>query len=212
MTWDNTNTRHQPAAFVDAVVRAQRASIAAHGLDPCTRAQAAAHEAGHVLIGYAIGEDILGARLMREGDRWVGANRRDHPSYAAGLVFGGADPARALRSSINSLAGFAGERVAGLSHPSSSIDERMLAKACAGVVASAWGGADGSVMAAVGPLCLSVIVEHRQAFDTIRGHLCRTRRLTAAEAARMLHGVRRIELPKSAQGPCAEHRSLDLAA
>lgn len=193
--WDNSNTSRQPAAFVDAVAHVQRATIALHGRDPCTQAQAAAHEAGHVVVGYAIGEDILGARLMREGGRWVGANRRDHPSYAAGLVYGGADPARALRAAINSLAGFTGERVAGLSHPSSSIDERMLAKACAGVVASAWGGADGSVLAAVGTLCLSVLMQHRQAFDTIRSHLCRTRRLTAAEAARMLRQVRRIELP-----------------
>lgn len=204
--WDNSNTRNQPVAFIDAVVREQRAAVAQHGLDPCTQAQAAAHEAGHVIVGYAIGEDILGARLMREGGRWVGANRRDHASYSQGMVPVGSDPARALRSGINSMAGFSGEIVAGLAHPSSSIDERMLAREYAAAVADASGGSEQAALDGFARLCIGALMAHRQAFDTIRGHLCRTRRLTAAEALRMLRHVRRIELPTDPP------RSLPLAA
>lgn len=194
--WDNSNTRGQPAAFVEAVVRAQRASIAEHGIDPCTRAQAAAHEAGHVVVGHAYGETVRGARLWAEGDRWVGANVRDHDVYRRPEPARMTDePDRALRCAVLNLAGFAGEIAAGLEHPSSSIDERMKAQAYASIVAAVWGGSEQQVEAAVMALCLRAIQSNRLAFDAVRGHIFRTRRLTAPEAVRMLRSVRRIELP-----------------
>ena len=196
MKWDNSNLRQQPAAAVRAVLQAQLASVAEHGHDPCTRAQAAAHEAGHVLVGYFCSEVINGARIWAQGGRWVGANNRDHEVYRRPEPEHVTDePDRAFRCALLNLAGFAGEIVAGLEHPSSSVDERMKAQAYAGIVAEVWGGAPQQVEAAVMALCLNAIKANRLAFDTLRGHLYRTRRLTAAEALRMLRHVRQIELP-----------------
>ena len=207
MTWDNNNLRSQPPAFVQAVARAQLIAVAEHGLDPCTRAQAAAHETGHVLVGHVCGEVIKGARIWTEGGRWVGANQRDHEVYRRPEPARMTDePDRAFRAALLNLAGFAGEIVAGLEHPSSSIDERMKASAYAGIVAECWDGTPQGVEGAVLTFCINAIDKHRVAFDTIRCHLHRTRRLTASEALRFLRNVRQIELPVS--GP----RSLPLAA
>lgn len=211
--WDNSNVRHQPAEFVNAVAQAQRASITLHGLDPCTRTQAAAHEAGHVLVGYVYSESIKGARLWAENGRWVGANVRDHEVYRrpepARLTD---EPDRALRCAVLNLAGFAGEIAAGLEHPSSSVDERMKAQAFASIVASVWGGTAQHVEAAAMALCALAIRTNRLSFDTIRGHLFRTRRLTGAEAGRMLHIVRRIELPTGTSEAAKLDHPLELAA
>jgi hypothetical protein len=48
-------------------------------------------------------------------------------------------------------------------------------------------------------LCFAAIEANRLAFATIRGHLYRTRRLTRADADRMLARVARIELPTGAR-------------
>ena len=201
MAWSNDNlTGCVSASGVDAVHAAAFASYTEHGIDPCTRGQAAAHEAGHVVVGYVYGDTIEGARIWadhRTGSaRWVGANQRDHPFYhrpdPARLA---EEPDRALRAAVCNYAGFAGEIAAGLEHPSSSIDERMKAKAFAAVVAEAWSGEADQVAITVMALCVRAIEENRVAFDTIRAHLYRTRRLTRAEAARMLARVERVALP-----------------
>ncbi len=210
MKWDNSNLRNQPAAAVRTVFQAQLAAVAEHGHDPCIRAQAAAHEAGHVVVGYFCSEVIKGARIWAQGGRWVGANVRDHEAYLRPEPARMTDePDRAFRCALLNLAGFAGEIVARLEHASSSVDERMKAQAYAGIVAEVWGGTPQQVEAAVMALCLNAIESNRLAFDTIRGHLSRTRRLTAAEALRMLRHVHQIELPS---GPFSRPDAEFLAA
>ena len=196
MAWSNDNLVGVSASSVDAVHAAALAGYAEHGADPCTRAQAAAHEAGHVLVGFAYGDTIDGARIWAVGTRWVGANRRDHPVYHRPEPERLTDePDRALRAAVCNLAGFAGESAAGLAHPSSSIDERMKAQAFAQVVADAWGGTREQAAGAVMVLCRDAINANRIAFDTIRAHLYRTRRLTRADAGRLLARVKRVALP-----------------
>jgi hypothetical protein len=90
---------------------------------------------------------------------------------------------------MHNLAGFAGECLAGLAHPASSIDERLLAECYCEDVAFAEGVSKAEVVLRVGEFCGRALLCNRGAFDVIRGHLYRSRRLTRDEAGRMLAAV-----------------------
>jgi thioredoxin-like negative regulator of GroEL len=90
---------------------------------------------------------------------------------------------------VHNLAGFVGEDMAGLSHPSSSIDERAKAWIFSEAVAAVANVPAEAVAAFVCATCERVIRRNRTAFDALRAHLYRTKRLTKTEAARMLVGV-----------------------
>lgn len=166
-----------------------------HGADPCTRAQAAAHEAGHVLVAHVLGERIKGARIARQDDhgcaRWIGCAQYE-AAHGMQLVHAATNPELVLRSAAMNLAGFAGEEFAGLSHRASSVDERYKATAYCTAVAEAHGFELDGVASAVHAYCIEVLTRNRPAFDVVRGHLYRSKRLHSHEAARMLARVAKV--------------------
>jgi len=187
------NLRDVSADLQEHIARAAIDARLQFGTDPCTRAQAAAHEAGHVLVEHALGERVEGARIARHDEhgyvRWLGCNQYE-AAHGRRWVHASDNPELVLRSAAISLAGFAGEDFAGLSHPASSIDERSRATVCCSAVAKTYGLEVEDVASRVGAYCLDVFTRNRTAFDVVRGHLYRTKRLNRSEAVRMLASVR----------------------
>jgi len=195
-----------PSSLEFGTERSWQATMIEAGCDPCTMAQAAAHEAGHAVVAQALGASVTGARIFRShaGGRviWLG---RNHYVPAGGFRAATAtqDPGLVLRAAMHNLAGFAGECLAGLAHPSSSIDERVWAGLYCEAVANVEGVSKGDVVQRVGELCGALLLRNRQAFDSLRGHLFLRRRLTQDEATRMLASVEAAHdrLPSRAIAP-----------
>ena len=162
------------------------------GPDPCTRAQAAAHEAGHVIVAHALGLQVEGARLMQRVDRgrriWLGLNWFSSPSKSR-LFSVDVDPQLALQQAALQLAGFAGEETAGLAHDASSIDERRISAEICMQVADVTGEPAPLTLFRLVDFCLTTLATNRASFDRIRYHLFQTRRLTGLEAKAMLQTV-----------------------
>lgn len=107
-----------------AVHEVWQAATALHGHPTYTRAKAAAHDAGHMIVGVASASGVLpvGANIAiardHEGD-WIGVAVHGDlvPVATAADVF----PA------VHRAAGVAGEILAGLAHPASGLDETVPA-------------------------------------------------------------------------------------
>jgi len=176
----------------EAIAQAGISAITRFGADPCTRPQAAAHEAGHLVLARVLGATIYGARITRRfelgRDLWIGSN--DYmPARGYGMATAKQDPSLAMRSAAHNLAGFLGEQFAGLSHPSSSIDERCIALRICQAISDIGDASLEQVALEICGFCMSALECNRTAFDAIRAHIYRTRRLTKKEAARMLAKV-----------------------
>lgn len=143
-----TNLARNPG-FANSVARAQFIAESEHGRDPCTRRQAAAHEAGHVVVYAALGATIdhveIKPRRAAGGKLWLGLTRPS--ALTDGLI---AEPAGGFlairqpsevlaRLMLESLAGLVGERAAELDHPASSIDEAATAQLFAVELAARFG-------------------------------------------------------------------------
>lgn len=174
-----------------------------HGEDSGTRAQAAAHEAGHVILYAVLGRAVTSSKIWRAqlptrsvwaGWTDVGPDPRGEVPWSAAT-----DPARALELATWRVAGFAGETVAGLEHASSSLDERANAQSLCSAVGKALHpdreNAAALHYAEVWAFALAAIKEHRGAFDVLRAHLGRTRNLNRFDAARLLARVPRKTPP-----------------
>lgn len=179
---------HVPHHLRNTVIKVLQESIFIHGIDPCTLEQTAAHEAGHIIVGHCIGETILKARLfckkVHPYNFWVGFNERKYAGNAAFTVQG--NPYLGFRAAINNLSGWTGELLAKLSHESSSIDEREMARDLVQTLDSVLGMVNGASAFLVTRICIECITKNRLQFDEIRLHLTRYRRLTKDEAKRML--------------------------
>ncbi len=181
-----------------------------HGRDPATKAQAAAHEAGHVIVAHAAGALVTGARIFDEADRgrraWGGITHRTTPDSTGafgdgnGFATVAAAPVCAFRYATIAAAGFAGEMLAGLDHPASSLDERALVRRICAELDKVLNMPDGSALRLVGSFTDNALGDHRAQFAAIRAHLERNRRLTRSEAARMLGSVKRADLSAMLMG------------
>ncbi len=172
------------------------------GRDPATKAQAAAHEAGHVIVAHAAGALVTGARLF-EASRGIWAGTTNHISPdpdgtigngEAGFSTVAAAPVCAFRFAVINAAGFAGEVLAGLDHPASSLDERSMARRVCAELDRVLNWADGAALRLVGAFTHDALGDHRAQFAAIRAHLDRNRRITRSEAARMLASVKQADL------------------
>ena len=179
---------HVPIELRNTVIRACQESISMHGIDPCTLDQAAAHEAGHIIVGHCIGETIIGAKLFRKKilgfEEWVGSNQRTSIDDAAFTVQ--ENPYFGFKAAINNLSGWTGELIAKLSHESSSIDEREIAREIIQTLDRTLGLKNGTSAMFVTSTCIACITKNRLQFDVIRMQLSRNGRLTREEAKRML--------------------------
>lgn len=75
------NKEYLNETFVDAALEL----VMEHGHDPGTRPQAAAHEAGHVVVAHALGWTVDGAKLIKhfypDRIRWGGFTEHTMPGY-----------------------------------------------------------------------------------------------------------------------------------
>lgn len=158
-----------------------------HGVDPATRLQAAAHEAGHVVMATALGEVVTGARIFSSQGRWGGSNTRNTITNPPTLLI--EDPLAAIAAVCNNLAGYGGEFHSNCHHPSSSIDEKLRAE---------------QILLAFS-VCINIhyprlrmmslllvgktITCNHTAFEVVRNHLFEHRRLLRRDARRMLRSV-----------------------
>lgn len=178
-----------------AISKAVLNSVKAYGPDPATLHQAAAHEAGHVVVAKAFGDTINGVRLIRRGNAWGGCNLRNRHEPNE-ILFVSDKPDLALKSAMILVAGYLGEMVARHDHPSSSLDERMKAQMVCATLDATTSRPKGMTNTLIGWACIEILSQNKVAFDTVRGHLGHTRRLTQDEADRMLASVRTFDLTK----------------
>lgn len=186
--WTNSNLEGMSEGHLRDMLATGRQIVAKHGLDPCTKAQAAAHEAGHVVVARAMGETILGARIWQDGKYWLGMNKRDS-GLANEAFFAHERPLEAFRGACNLLAGIAGEDFAGHYHASSSIDEREKARSICAVLDDVAGKPEGMTQQHAAEVVHAILTRYRSQFDTVRAHLMQRRRLTTQDANRMLAKV-----------------------
>ena len=155
---------------------------AKHGADPGTIEQAAAHEAGHLVVSLALDPDatFIRSRLHRNPDAtWGGYSEVWCPSIhlIEGETFRPSqEPDRAALLMTIQAAGIVGEMVAGHWHPASSLDEVMMVKGVA-------------TEAGIHPLSIILaahtsIRRNQVIFDTLRGVLARNRRLLKSDVSR----------------------------
>lgn len=185
-----------------ALLREASVVEAQFGRDPATKAQAAAHEAGHVIVAHVAGALVTGARLFDGIDRgrrvWLGTTHRTTPNPTGAIGNGSttvaAAPVCAFRHAIIAAAGFAGEKRAGLDHPASSLDERSMVRRVCAELDRVLNMADGTNLRLLGTILDKALSDYQTQFAAIRTHLERHRRLTRSEAARMLASVKPVAL------------------
>lgn len=161
---------------------------AVHGDDPCSREQAAAHEAGHTIIAMAFGWRFLGAYIRPQESAWIGSTKYAHSltgrphnlDDTAGILFAEA---------VMDLGGVAAEQIVGLYHPTSSYFEIKSAAARCGVLDEFTGDTPGSHFARALALAMTEIRANAATFEILRAHFRRSKRLTPAEGRRMLKNV-----------------------
>ncbi|MCR4464836.1 hypothetical protein [Burkholderia sp. SCN-KJ] len=161
-----------------------------HGDDPCTREQAAAHEAGHTIIAMAFGWQFLGCKIRREGSAWVGVTHYRHGYHLSKQPYTHTDaPDVFFAEAVMDLGGVVGEQIAGVFHPASSAFEIAdAATACATLDVFA-GVAPSSHFARALALAMTEIQANAATFELLRAHFRRSKRLTPAEGRRMLKNV-----------------------
>ena len=196
------NTRHLAPTQRQAIEQAQAAILARCGLPPLGKPVAAAHEAGHVVVMAALGDTITGARLVRRAcigqSEWVGVNSRTAPTgcreygTTADILL---EPECGIRLALAEVNGLAGERAAGLDHPSSSLDEIGKALMICCSLSGLFGGDPFQVFAFLERIADALIAANRSTFDVVRGHLHRSGRLTGGEARRMPSSAARTPMP-----------------
>lgn len=150
-----------------------------HGYDHATKKQTATHEAGHIVAVQALGIQATSSRIWRVFGRWNGFTTWDTNYFQAtaqGLF---------LRN-VTVLAGWRAEILSGLSHPSSSLDERFLVEKNSKVLDQTQGVPLGTSMRATERLTDHILTEHKPTLNTLASALVERGRLEAIEIERLL--------------------------
>lgn len=191
------NLKHIPAPLRESINATWQATIVQHGDDPGTRAQAASHEAGRIVVGAALGESIVSSRVDRcmHGGRavWTGYTESSGGPVIGRWFYVRREPGNGLHLAATHLAGFAGECATGLSHPSSSIDERAQAQQICMTVDKNESVPEGTSAAFVWHICHAAIRANRAQFERIQGALMRATMLSARQANQRLEGLVPVE-------------------
>jgi hypothetical protein len=195
------NFKGLPAAARADGRAAQMQAIKDHG--PCTKAQAAAHEAGHVVVGATFGQRLVSSRIDAHrgpnGTIWTGVTRMSLPGRSpSARTTAAEDPRYAFRAAIDAMAGICGELVAGLAHQASSVDERYKAGLMCRDLGLVLGLQHDAVTDMALSLCIRALAANRIAFDVIRQYLFDDHRLAKHKAAGVLARAKRIDLDDAA--------------
>jgi hypothetical protein len=162
--------------------------VSKHGLDPCTKVQTAAHEAGHVIVASALGAVVLGSHIKQSGGRWTGGTKY-HTGVLVATFSGGFTPTDVFNRACICIAGVVAEKLVGAFHPASSIDERGEATEISSILDGMAQVPSGTTAGLVSETVLTILSQYEMQFDAVRHHLERQHRLISAEANRMLAKV-----------------------
>ena len=150
-----------------------------HGCDHATQKQTAIHEAGHIVAVQALGIQATSSRIWRVRGRWNGFttwNTNYSQATAQGLF---------LRN-VTVLAGWRAEILGGLSHPSSSLDERFLVEKNSMALDQTQGIPLGTSMRATERLTDRILKRYEPSLNTLASALIDKDRLEAIEIEELL--------------------------
>lgn len=169
--------------------------------------QAAAHEAGHIVVAHTLGATINEACLIKlkifNQVLWGGGTSYDWPSQrvinAMGLVSDGT--LQNHEQALNTVAGTLGEYVAGVLLPSSIEDHIIQATAICHMLDDWHQQPRGWMYESVFDLASLALKFNRRQFVAVREHLEKTHHLTRKEAKSLLHGCTLIDFIESFSPP-----------
>jgi hypothetical protein len=177
-----------------------------YGPDPCTRQQAADHEAGHCVLMIATGEGVRDTQIMkkRDGNRsvWLGLTHGANGRGDVVPAFAMADQ-QLMEIAVTSVGGIAGEQEGRTYHPASSINELAVGSSIVGTLARRWGVPTESLLKALMIVTRNTISFNRGAFDDIRRALVRSKKLTGqtvADLGAAIHPIDVLDQIKSLLG------------
>ena len=187
-----TNLGHLSAPMVVAFRQAAGDIVLQHGEDVASLEQAAAHEAGHVLLAWTLECKVKSAQLKSFAHRgrlvWLGESRWSLPIGDAPFTLRERPDMAVVKAAVV-LAGLMGEEAVGIRHPSSSIDERMIVTAICDEVDESFGLRRDHTAGFLTGHVQATISKHRAAFDALRTGLERFHRLSPSEIRRALADV-----------------------
>lgn len=190
------NLKGLPAAQQRAAHAAAAQAVAAHGADPCTRQQVAAHEAGHVLVAWTYGQRVRSSRIdpfrRAHAVAWIGVTHTSLPGRPPDMRTTAAeDVSYAFRAAVDAIAGICAEIHAGKAHPASSVDEQFRAAAMCEEIGAVLSLPTRAVLTAAVGLARRALGTNQLQFDVVRAQLAAERRLTGQALAGVLaRGVR----------------------
>lgn len=161
--------------------------VAEYGDDPMTKEQAAAHEAGHVVVAHALGMRILGAYIAAKRGAWYGSTSfttpgADQTTRALPVTM---VPSLGLTQASIMIAGLCGERAYGVEHPASSLDEQFGARTICDALGAVLGRTADDLLASVTTMAMQSIAANRMQFDQVQARLMQRSSLSPNYARRI---------------------------
>lgn len=150
-----------------------------HGYDHATKKQTAIHEAGHIVAVQALGIQATSSRIWRVFGRWNGVTTWD-TNYSQATAQG------LFLRNVTVLAGWRAEILSGLSHPSSSLDERFWVEKNSKALDQIRGVPLGTSMRATEQLTDRILTEHKPTMNSLANALINKDRLEAMEIEELL--------------------------
>jgi hypothetical protein len=168
----------------DVMIQMAREAILEHGMPPSDADVAAAHEAGHVIVGLAMGGAFDDAFIVSNAGRWEGFSKVSipgvHSKEDCNIL---THPRRGWLLGLQRAGGIHGEMFIGRYHPASSIDEAFVMNSLAHGLGDLFGVPMDWVAACLTIATMRLITANRDAFEIVRSALLANKSLTAAEAA-----------------------------
>ena len=189
-------------ALIGHAAQVGRSLVLEHGHDPCTRKQAAFHEAGHAVVLAAFGARIKSCEIRKrraphsDTQLWLGLTYCDDNSWHQGRPnqdgnYLSTDQSieYLVRTGMDTLAGIAGEIVTNTWHPSSSIDENVTGLSIASALDSRYGLAHSTAGVVLMALNTNLLDQHRVIFLELGHLLAKHKKLSGGVVAHLLRGV-----------------------
>jgi hypothetical protein len=150
-----------------------------HGCDHATQKQTAIHEAGHIVAVQALGIRATSSRIWRVRGRWNGFTTWD-ANYSQATAQG------LFLQNVTTLAGWRAEILSGLSHPSSSLDERFIVEKNSMALDQSQGVPLGTSMRATERSTDRILKRYEPTLKTLANALIKKDRLEAREIEELL--------------------------
>ena len=182
-TKQNANTRWLASqGHSDVLIQMSVDAIREHGMPPTDADIAAAHEAGHVIVGLAMGGRFGEAYIVPNQGRWEGYSSVNIPGVNSVENCNAlTDPRRGWLLGLQRAGGIHGEIIIGRYHPASSIDEAFVMTSLVHGLSRLYGVPIEVVGTTLTIVTTHIIKANRNAFEVVRSTLLTKRVLTLSE-------------------------------